>query len=201
MYKFGLFLAIIFSVLTVHAHPSLPADLKPEQLRVYGQGNPVSMYVFTSYSCPHCSVFHKDVLPQLMQFVEQGKAQITLVEMPFDARAMTGTVLSRCLPASHYEKFSTAMFDNQKIWGTSQNPKPIITGYAKLLGMSDDTINACLSNKPLLKKITEQRNNLSELYHVTAMPTVVVVQGNQQKSYVGSDANEIITGIHQSFGL
>ena len=186
---------------TLQAKPALDADLRPEQLRVYGDGNPVSLYVFTSYSCPHCAVFHKQVLPELMAFVEQGQAKITLVEMPYEARAMTGTALARCLPSEDYERFSEAMFDNQRVWSQSVNPKPIITGYAKALGMSDSQINSCLANKALLKKITEQRDNLSGLYGVTGMPTVVAVHGGKKQLFVGTDTPEILNGLKNGFGL
>ena len=191
----------LFGLGSVQAKPALNADLRPEQLRVYGDGNPVSLYVFTSYSCPHCAVFHKQVLPELMTFVEQGQAKITLVEMPYEVRAMTGTALARCLPATEYDSFSDAMFDNQRVWSQSANPKPIITGYAKALGMSDSQINSCLANKALLKKITEQRDNLSGLYGVTGMPTIVAVKDGKKQSFVGTDAPEILNGLKSDFGL
>lgn len=194
-------MAFLFGLGTLQAKPTLNNNLKPEQLRVYGEGNPVSLYVFTSYSCPHCTVFHKQVLPELMAFVEQGQAKITMVEMPYDARAMTGTALARCLPPKEYEAFSKAMFDNQRVWSQSANPKPIITGYAKVLGMSDGQINSCLTNKALLKKITEQRDNLSNLYGVTGMPTVVAVHGGKKQTFVGTDTSEILSGLETKFGL
>ncbi len=195
------FVAFLLNVGTLQAKPTLDPHLKPEQLRVYGDGNPVSLYVFTSYSCPHCAVFHKQVLPELMAFAEQGQAKITLVEMPYDARAMTGTALARCLPPQEYESFSDVMFDNQRVWSQSVNPKPIITGYAKTLGMSDEQINSCLANKGLLKKITEQRDNLSGLYGVTGMPTVVAVHGTKKQQFVGTDTPEILNGLKSDFGL
>ena len=196
MKKVFLFFAILFGVITVQA-ASLDANLKPTQLRIYGSEKPVKAYVFTSFSCPHCTVFHKNILPEMKNMVDDGKIQIVMVEMPYDARAMTGTALARCLPPKNYDKFAEAMFDNQQTWSSSKNPKPIITGYAKLLGMSEGQINSCLSDKKLISTITDQRNNLSDMYGVTGMPSVVLVSAKGNKLLVGTDKKEIMSEIQK----
>lgn len=196
MKKIVVFCAILFGVLTVQA-TSLDENLKPNQLRVYGSEKSVKAYVFTSFSCPHCTVFHKNILPDMKRMVDDGKIQIVMVEMPYDARAMTGTALARCLPSKHYDKFSEAMFDNQQTWSGSKNPKPIIIGYAKLLGMSDGQINSCLSDKKLISTITSQRNNLSDMYGVTGMPSVVLVSDKGNKLLVGTDKEAILGEIEK----
>lgn len=196
MKKVFLFFAILFGVITVQA-ATLDDNLKPTQLRIYGAEKPVKAYVFTSFSCPHCTVFHKNILPEMKNMVDDGKIQIVMVEMPYDARAMTGTALARCLPPKNYDKFAEAMFDNQQTWSSSKNPKPIITGYAKLLGMSEGQINSCLSDKKLISTITDQRNNLSDMYGVTGMPSVVLVSAKGNKLLVGTDKKEIMSEIQK----
>lgn len=192
--------AILCAVLmgTTVAHGATIKDgLNPKQLRVYGEKQLVTAYVFTSFSCPHCTAFHEQILPELKKMVDAGKLQIVLVEMPYDPRAMTGTVLARCLPSKDYEKFSEAMYNNQKIWSYDPNPKPILIGYAKLLGMNDEKINACLSNKELLKTITQQRDNLSDLYGVTGMPSMALVSDNKHELFVGTDKEAILSAVRQ----
>ena len=95
------------------------------------------------------------------------------------------------------DKFSEAMFDNQQTWSLSKNPKAIITGYASLLGMSENQINACLSDKALMKTVTQQRNNLADMYGVTGMPSVVVVSDSARKLLVGTDKDEILSEIRK----
>ncbi len=193
---FWTILGVVLLGVTANA-ATLDDNLTSKQLRVYGAEKPVKIYVFTSFSCPHCTVFHKTILPDIKQIVDEGKAQLILVEMPYDARAMTGTLLARCLPAKHYDKFAAAMFDNQQTWSMSNNPKPIITGYAKLLGMSDVQINTCLADKELSKTITAQRNNLANMYGVTGMPSVAVVSDGSHKLLVGTDKDEILSQIRK----
>lgn len=193
---FGIFVSVLFSVSMVQA-VELNANLEPNQLRVYGEDKPVKAYAFTSFSCPHCTVFHRDILPEMKKLVDAGQLQIILVEMPYDPRAMTGTLLARCLPAQKYDKFAEAMFDNQGSWSSSKNPKQIISGYAKLLGMSEQQINSCLSDKKLAQTVTKQRNNLSNMYGVKGMPSVVVVSDKGHKLLVGADREGIMSEIQK----
>lgn len=193
---FALLFGILFTSCVAMAAEKTP---DPLDLRTYGSDKaPVTFYVFSSLSCPHCSVFHEQIFPALMkEYVDTGKAKIVWVDMPYDARAMTGTMLARCMDADDYNKFSTVMYENQKTWGTSNNPKPIITGYAKLLGMTDDQINACLSNRDLQIKVTQQRDNLSNLYGVRGMPSLVIVKNSQSKLLVGSDKPKILKDVKE----
>lgn len=183
---------LLFSTMAMAA---LPSSLKPTELRTYGEKSPATLYVFTSFSCPHCATFHAQILPELLKYAQSGTAQIVLVEMPYDAKSMTGTMLARCLPSQNYEKFSETVFQNQSVWGNASDPKSVMMGYAKMLGLSDEAANACLTNKDLQLKITEQRNNLSNLYNVRGMPTTVLVQGNKTNSFIGADKNAVLMGV------
>lgn len=183
---------LLFSTMAMAA---LPSSLKPTELRTYGEKSPATLYVFTSFSCPHCATFHAQILPELLKYAQSGTAQIVLVEMPYDAKSMTGTMLARCLPSQNYEKFSEIVFQNQSVWGNASDPKSVMMGYAKMLGLSDEAANACLTNKDLQLKITEQRNNLSNLYNVRGMPTTVLVQGNKTNSFIGADKNAVLMGV------
>lgn len=196
MKLFGALLAgLLFVSTAVMADSTLPATLKSTDLRTYGEKAPATLYVFTSFSCPHCATYHAQIFPELLKYADSSKAQIVLVEMPYDAKAMTGTMLGRCLPPQNYEKFAAAVFDNQSAWYKASDVKTIMTGYAKMLGLNDASANACLTDKDLQLKIMEQRNNLSNLYGVTGMPTTVYVKGNTTKKFVGSDKQAVLSGI------
>ncbi len=63
--------------------------------------------------------------------------------------------------------------------------------------MTDTQINSCLSDKKLMTTITGQRNNLSDMYGVTGMPSVVIVSNKGHKLLVGTDKNAIMSEIQQ----
>lgn len=189
-------------VQTAAAEKPVAAKSNPLELRTFGSETaPVTLYLFTSFSCPHCSAFHAKVMPELKkEFLNSGSAKLVLVDMPYDARAMTGTLIARCMPSKSYDKFSDTVYDNQRVWGSDTNPRAIITGYAKLAGMGDDEINACLADKELQKMVMSQRDNLANLYGVKGMPTLVAVKGASKKTLVGADKDVIVKEIKQFMG-
>lgn len=195
--------AVAFFSCSVWASPALDSALKPTDLRQYGSENAgATLYLFSSLSCPHCSVFHEEITPVLLsEFVEKDKAKLVLVDMPFDPRSMTGTMLSRCLPVDQYEKFMDTMFQNQAMWMNAHNPRDLITGYAKLLGLTDQKINQCLADQKLNKTITSQRDNLSRLYNVRGMPSLVLVRaGKDPVLMIGSDKQVILDKLRTELG-
>lgn len=197
MKKLLSFLSILLLSSTVFA-ASLPENTKPEDLRIYGDKKPTTVYLFSSLTCPHCAVFHKEIMPQLLsEYVDAGKIQLIYVEMPYDAAAMTGSMLSRCVDPEHYEQFMQVMFENQATWAGAKNAREIMTNYAKLLGLSKEKADACLANVDLRKTILKQRTNLSKLYSVRSMPSVVIVKDNQHKLIIGTDKDAIFEAIDQ----
>ncbi len=191
-------LTLIVALYTATAMAApLKQGLKPMDLRSFGSENaPARIYVFTSLSCPHCSIYHQKVMPRIQsEFIDTNQAELVIVDMAFDGRAMAGTLLARCLPATAYAPFISTMFENQDKWGYGPNARQLITGYAKMLGMTDTDINTCLSDKALQQKIADQRDNLSQLYKVSGMPTTVLVKDGKHKSFVGTTTDVIIAGI------
>ncbi len=184
--------------LSVCAEPiPVRSDVLPTDLRVAGSDQaPATVYLFSSFSCPHCSAYHANVLPALYKAViEPGMAKLVFVDMPYDSRSMMGTLLSRCVPVEQYDAFTSVVFQNQSMWQNSSAPRPVLTGYAKLVGMTDEQINRCLSDKELQKALVKQRDNLANLYGVRGMPTTVVVKNGKHKSFVGTDTDVLIENI------
>lgn len=178
---------------------SLKSDLKPSELRIYGnQNNLTSIYVFSSLSCPHCSVFHKELMPDIIkQFIQTDKAKLVYVEMPYDAKAMTGTMYARCVQPHNYNAYMAKMFHNQEIWMNAEKPRRMMLDYALSLGEDEERLEQCVSNWSLKKQVTEQRNNLSELYLVRSLPTVVVVKNHTPKKFLGTDKQIILQEINR----
>ena len=195
MKKLYLLLGSLFVATSLSA-ANLPADIKPTDLRTYGdKKNPTTIYVFSSLTCPHCATFHKNVMPKIKEkYVDTNKAQLVYVDMPYDPMAMTGFTISRCMPADKYESFMNLMFENQMLWYNSEKPREIMTRFATMLGgVAKEDVDKCLNNTELKKKIIEQRTNLAELYGVTGMPTVVYAKGTQSQKIEGADEMAILS--------
>ncbi|MBR6411698.1 MAG: thioredoxin family protein [Alphaproteobacteria bacterium] len=159
-----------------------------EQLRTYGTNSANLVYVFTSPSCPHCAAFHEDIMPTLIKdLADTGRAQIKVVDMGHDIRAIGASKLARCMTNEQYGRFMTDVYHNQSDWAYAPDYEQKLKGYAGKAGLNAKSQERCLSSASLEKTVLEQRNNLAKMYRVRAMPTVVVVQGVKRKTFVGAD--------------
>ena len=159
-----------------------------EKLRTIGAENGTILYVFSSPSCPHCAAFHKDILPTLKKEVaEAGLAQIKLVDVPGDPRAMRASLLARCMADEQYETYMTRVYENQQYWLSGKDPDEMLRGYATLSGLPQKSQRRCVGNKKLANHIAQQAMGLSQVYQVEALPTVVVAKGVENRSFVGAD--------------
>ena len=177
----------------VSAEYSLAPTTKPTDLRQMGNPNaPATLYVFSSFSCPHCSVFHKEVLPVLKkEFVDTQKAKIVFIETPFDKYALTAALVSRCVAPAKWEEFSTTIYKTQYMWKNSSSAKKLFLDYAKNTGMTETEFNACLADKELQRKFTQQRNNMINLYNVHSLPSVVWEKAGKNVLFFGTDEDLI----------
>ncbi len=176
---------------------SLSETLKPSELRTWGKkGGAVRLYLFSSFTCPHCSTFHAEVLPEIQKkFIKTGKAQLIAVDMPYDSAAITATMMSRCIEPKLYEEYTHTLFQNQTTWAYASKPRALMEGYARALGADVEKLDLCVRDYDLRKTVVEQRNNLSTLYKVTGMPTLVMVTKGRTEKISGTDTPVIIERI------
>lgn len=202
MKKGLLFFVLCMIGLTVQA-ANLPADIKPTDLRVYGDENKEAIiYVFSSLTCPHCSVFHSEIMPDIKKdYIDTGKAKLIYVDMPNESKSMTGTIISRCINPEKYDDFMNIMYENQSVWAYAQKPRAVMTRFATMLGgITETEVDACLMDEKLKQTILEQQMNLSRLYDIMAMPSVVIVKNNETKKIQGADKIAIMHELKERLG-
>ena len=134
------------------------------------------------------------------EFVQTGRAQIKVVDMPYDTRAFQAMQLARCMDETVYARFMDQVYANQAVWGYGQNSETILKAYAVDAGMSQEASDVCLADKALTARIKEQRDNLADLYRVRGMPTTVVVADGKSASFAGTETEEILDGIAKMLG-
>lgn len=174
----------------------------PMTLRSFGVDMPVIIYVFTSPSCSHCAAYHDKVWPVLMdEFVKTGKAQVKVVDMPYDAISKKISQLARCMDTDIYNSFMADIYHQQEIWQFDKEPFKRITEIAVNSGMPIADQNKCFARQDVAKRIIEQRDNLSDLYHIRMMPsTVINMPVVQPIVLTGTDVGIIKSEINKALG-
>lgn len=172
------------------ASSDLPFDLELAKLeRIMGDpGAPIKITEHASLTCGHCANFHVNVFPMLKQdYIDTGKAYLVYSDFPLNAPALAGSKLARCVPEEYYFDFIHMLFTLQKEWAYEPSYLNILTKKAQAYGLSQETIDACLTNKELENTMIERLKAVQALYNVNSTPSFVI---NNQELIVGSSNYE-----------
>ncbi len=136
---------------------------------------PVTIVENSSLSCPHCAHFHADVLPKIKaEYIDTGKVRLILNDFPLNRPALEGAILARCLPEDRYFPFVDLAFSTQKSW--AENPA-LLQQHAKLAGLSEAEIGACMNSKALAEGIAEKMQAAQKKWKIDSTPTFVFNDG------------------------
>lgn len=136
---------------------------------------PVVILEHSSLSCSHCAHFHTELLPKLKaEYIDTGKVRLILNDFPLNRPALEAAILARCLPADQYFPFVDLTFSTQKAW--SENPA-LLQQNARLAGLTDEKIKACLESKPLAEGIAARMQEAQQKWKIDSTPTFVFNDG------------------------
>lgn len=157
-----------------HAEDVTPPATYPE--RVMGNPDaPVTLYEYSSLTCPHCADFHVNTLPRLEKtYIETGKVKLVFRDFPLDSLAMGAAMIARCAPERNYFKLISLMFQNQSTWARSDDPLSHLKQYARLSGLDDTALDACLKNDALFQDMRAIQTQASERLKINSTPSFVL---------------------------
>ena len=139
---------------------------------------PVTIYEFSSFTCPHCATFHIETLPVLKEkYIDTGKVKLVFKDFPFDQFALLAGLLARCAPSERYYGFVDVLFLRQMQWARSRNPIQALAQIGRLGGVSKEAFDACIGDQDLVNGLLEQRLAASETYNIQSTPTFIFNQG------------------------
>jgi protein-disulfide isomerase len=178
--------AAIGAALTVLPAPLPAADGELDRVteRTLGLPTaPVTIYEFSSFTCPHCATFHLETLPKIKtEYIDTGKAKLVFRDFPLDRLALAASVVSRCVKPAQYFGFIDILFRDQKAWATAKDPLGELKMRARIAGIGDDQVNACLSDQGLIAQLQQRRDAAAKEFGIKSTPTFVIggetIEGN-----------------------
>lgn len=146
---------------------------------------PLTMFEYSSLSCPHCADFHLDIVPDLIkEYVDTGLLRIVFVNFPLDKNSMKAAMLSKCMVYDNYLPFIDAMFSAQRSWWMDTDEEQLFR-HAAEYGLSYDEAQTCVKNDRLAKEIIADRQEAIDRLKIQGTPAFYIT---------GADGNEIIYG-------
>lgn len=153
---------------------------------------PITMYDFSSLTCPHCADFHAKTLPQLKKdYIDTGKVKLVFADFPLNLPALQAATLARCVTDKDaYFAFIDELFRTQAKWGMSNDARNDLLNATKFSGLSREDAARCLDSKHLtagmLQKIDENRTK----YNLNSTPTFIFVKDERQEKVEGAQPIE-----------
>jgi protein-disulfide isomerase len=170
-----------------------PALAETAQEFVIGRPDaPVTMIEYASLTCPHCAAFHTETLPVLKEkYIDTGKVRLIYRDFPLDQTALQASILAHCAGQERGLTFVSAFFQSQDRWATSEDPSAALRQLAKVGGLSDERIDACLADKELGDSILNMRLTGENEHSIQSTPSFLI----DGKLYAGNSGVDGFTEI------
>lgn len=156
-----------------------PVDTTPVTEMVLGDPNaPVKMIEYASFTCPHCAAFHNGTFKQLKKdYIDTGKVHFTYREAYFDRFGLWASMIARCGGEAKYFGIINLIYGSQEKWARAKDPAAILEEFKKigrLAGMNDETMDACLQDKPNAEKLIGwYQANVAE-HNIEGTPSFII---------------------------
>ena len=149
-------------------------NIDKTDLIVGNTGAPVTIIEYSSLTCPHCSDFHKKVLPIIKrEFVDTNKVRLVYRDFPLDQWALRASIIARCAGPKRRYRFIQTFFLQQEQW-TSGDPASGLVALAKLGGLTTASLEKCLSDKQMTDTVINERLAATKQFSIRSTPTIIV---------------------------
>lgn len=163
----------------------LKAALKDRE--VGSKDAPITVYDFSSLTCPHCAHFHNEIYPKVKEnYIDKGKVRWVYRGFPLNEAALKADMVARCAPEDQYEKLIDLMFKNQERWSFTDDPIANLSMLVKVAGIDEDMFLACVNNKDLEFALAQAAQTAAAKYEISSTPTFVFNDGLKKFSGAGS---------------
>ncbi len=138
---------------------------------------PVTIIEYASTTCPHCAAFHKTTLPRLKaEWLDTGRAKLIYRDFPTGPQGLSvgASMIAHCAGPERYFGLLGLIMDQQERWTSSQNPLAELKKLAKLAGMGEDKVDACLARQDLANAISARARDAVDKYGIDGTPAFVV---------------------------
>lgn len=119
-------------------------------MAVGSEDAPVTMVEYASFTCPHCSRFHTDVLPQIEKnYIDTGKVRFIFREAYFDKYGLWASLMARCGGEMRYFGITDILMKDQGAWLGEGDPTTVVDNLRRIgltTGMTNEELDACFSD-------------------------------------------------------
>ena len=138
---------------------------------------PLTIIEYASTTCPHCATFHKTTMPKLKaEWIDTGKAKLIFRDFPTGPKSLSvgASMIAHCAGPDRYFGLLGLIMDQQEKWMNAQDKLGELKRLAKLAGMGEEKVDACLKRQDLADAIDARAKEGYEKLGVDSTPSFFV---------------------------
>ncbi|MDR1235726.1 MAG: DsbA family protein, partial [Holosporaceae bacterium] len=163
---------------------NFPPDCKLKEVIIGDKKAPVTVTIFSSFTCSHCRTFHLNEFPKFKKkYVDTGKVKVRFMFYIDDMGAMEGAISVVCLGGDSIKKIlhlQESLYGKQKEWIESKSPKEKLRDIFVGLGFDRKKIESCIADKKFQAGVMNGQKTIMHDYHINTIPAAFVNGKTQQ---------------------
>jgi len=168
---------VITLILSIKAYGE-SSETEQKMIAIGSPDAVVKIKVFSSFTCPHCAIFHFDVLPEIKKiYIDSGKVQLIFIDFPLDQAAFNASKLLHCVDKNKQINFMDIIYEKQNQWTSGSTIEEINESLKKIvinLGISSAQFDNCLIDGDISDKILSGRIDAQQKHTINSTPTIVI---------------------------
>jgi protein-disulfide isomerase len=157
-----------------------------DEIFVGSEDSKIKIKIYSSYTCPHCANFHKNIYPKLLkEYASKDLIKFTFVDFPLDIAALNASKIVRCGTKESSILLIDEIYKNQSTWSTGDKIQQINSNLFLIgnkFNLSNEKLSNCLKDKKLEDKILNDRVEGQKKYSINSTPTIII----NEKKYEGN---------------
>ena len=157
----------------------------------------VVVHEYASFTCPHCAAFHANQFKKLKdEYIDTGKVRFVFRDVYFDRYGLWAAMIARCAGPDRFFGVAGMIFDEQRGWLASNDPKDIVANLQKIgrkAGMDTAQLESCLEDRAKAKALVGWFKENAKRHDVNSTPTLVI-NGKTHRNMSYAEMKKIIDG-------
>ena len=160
----------------------IPDEFKLPEIVIGNEKAPHTVVVYSSFSCNHCSKFHREEFPKLKKdYIDKGLVKVILRNYIDDLGALEAAILMRIFYAKSKDAVTLykKIFDEQKDWMNSKNPREFLKQIFIKAGYDSKEVDNYLdTNNKEYKRVSaglmKEQQRAMHMFLISSVPAFVL---------------------------
>ena len=195
---------IAIGTVSAHLLADEPSGLTPSFVleggseRLGDASAPITVVEYGDYQCTYCYRFHRDTLPQLLQYVESGQVSIVFQDFPLNGEdSVLAAEASRCAAdQGRYWQYHDQLYQNWAGERTGWVTRQALESFAVEARVDTVLFGQCLDSREHRDAVLESYEYNSRL-GIDATPSFLIFDGHEVVKVRGNQPAEVFHRILQ----